>query len=170
MKQYSASKHSGTDVTMDSHELNIKERGCEGEVSIQVAVVSTAIKLRGSRRQIISPRPARLLYLLSWSDLTSRHVENAHIATEALQYRHIILSDKWHHYFSQTVSREGRQRRARRHSNFPWVRTHAIQPNVGNYNQYCLCCYWRLACCLSAGKDTSHLTTGLFTARRSCIG
>jgi len=85
MRQYSASKHSGTVVTKDSHELNIKKRECEGEVSIQVAVVSTVIKLRGSRRQIISSRPARLLYLLSWSDLTSRHVENARIATEALQ-------------------------------------------------------------------------------------
>jgi hypothetical protein len=48
MRQYSASKHSGAVVTKDSHELNIKERGCEGEVSTQVAVVSTIIKLRGS--------------------------------------------------------------------------------------------------------------------------
>lgn len=86
MRQYGASKHSGAVVTKDSHELNIKARGCEGEVSTQVAVVSTIIKLRGSRRQIISSRPARLLYLLSWSDLTYCHVENALITTEALKY------------------------------------------------------------------------------------
>ena len=54
-RQHSAPKHSGT---KDSHELNIKERGCEGEVSFQAPVVSTVIKLHGSRRQTISSRPA----------------------------------------------------------------------------------------------------------------
>jgi hypothetical protein len=54
MRQYSASKHSGAFINNQNKELNIKERGCEGEISIQVAVVSIVTKFSSTRRQIIS--------------------------------------------------------------------------------------------------------------------
>jgi hypothetical protein len=44
-------------------------------------------------------------------------------------YRDISLSDKSYHYFTRTVSRDGKQRSAHRHVNSPWIGVHAFQLN-----------------------------------------